>query len=124
MRISSVIGQARTYIGNEKGSFAVISAAIMAVLAMSAGFAINLAQLHGVRSNLGQALDAAVTSTARTRRRSGRWPNTSACQCRSLALPSAEMPRHVVFAVGQPKACNQFVGPLTRIGHRTGQCRG
>ena len=65
MRISSVIGQARTYIGNEKGSFAVISAAIMAVLAMSAGFAINLAQLHGVRSNLGQALDAAVTSTAR-----------------------------------------------------------
>jgi Flp pilus assembly protein TadG len=65
MRISSVIGQARTFIGNEKGSFAVMSAAIMAVLTMSAGFAINIAQLHNVRSNLGQALDAAVTSTAR-----------------------------------------------------------
>ena len=53
------------FLGNEKGSFAVMTAAIMAVLAMSAGFAINIAQLHNVQSNLGQALDAAVTSTAR-----------------------------------------------------------
>lgn len=65
MRISSVIGQARAFSGDERGSFAVISAAIMMVLTLSAGFAVNLAQLYNVKSNLGQALDAAVTSTAR-----------------------------------------------------------
>lgn len=65
MRISSGNRAAGTFLGNENGSFAVMTAAIMAVLTLSAGFAINLAQLHNVRSNLGQALDAAVTSTAR-----------------------------------------------------------
>jgi Flp pilus assembly protein TadG len=65
MRISSAIGQIRAFCGNERGSIAIMSAAIMVVLTMSAGFAVNLAQLHNVKSSLRQALDAAVTSTAR-----------------------------------------------------------
>ena len=47
------------------GSFAIMMAMVLAVLALSAGFAVNLAQLYNVRSSLRQALDAAVTSTAR-----------------------------------------------------------
>ncbi|MEP9387473.1 TadE/TadG family type IV pilus assembly protein [Mesorhizobium sp. KR9-304] len=54
-----------TFGGNRSGSFAIMTAAIMAVLALSAGYAVNIAQLYNVRSNLRQALDAAVTSTAR-----------------------------------------------------------
>ena len=42
-----------------------ITGAIAAVLLLSVGFAVNLAQLYNVKSNLGHALDAAVTSTAR-----------------------------------------------------------
>ena len=47
------------------GSFAIMTGVVLAVLALSAGFAVNLAQLYNVRSSLRQALDAAVTSTAR-----------------------------------------------------------
>lgn len=47
------------------GSFAIMMAVVLAVLALSAGYATNLAQLYNVRSSLRQALDAAVTSTAR-----------------------------------------------------------
>ena len=47
------------------GSFAIMMAMVLAVLALSAGFAVNLAQLYNVRSSLRQALDAAVTSTSR-----------------------------------------------------------
>jgi Flp pilus assembly protein TadG len=47
------------------GSFAVITAAILTVIVLSAGYAVNVAQLYNVRSGLKQALDAAVTSTAR-----------------------------------------------------------
>lgn len=65
MKISSGRFRARAFIRNEKGSFAIMTAAVLAALAMAAGFAINLAQLHSVKSNLRQALDAAVTSTAR-----------------------------------------------------------
>ncbi len=65
MRNSTHIRKLRTFLDNERGSFAIMTAAIMALLTLSAGFAINLAQLHNVRSHLGQALDAAVTSTAR-----------------------------------------------------------
>ncbi|MDQ2633032.1 MAG: pilus assembly protein [Pseudomonadota bacterium] len=50
---------------DNSGSFAVITAAIMTVLVLSAGYAVNIAQLHNVRSDLKQAIDAAVTSTAR-----------------------------------------------------------
>jgi Flp pilus assembly protein TadG len=51
--------------GNRSGSFAILTAMVAAVLALSAGYAVNLAQLYNVRSSLRQALDAAVTSTAR-----------------------------------------------------------
>ncbi|MCX7305720.1 MAG: pilus assembly protein [Hyphomicrobiales bacterium] len=47
------------------GTFAILMALVLTVLALSAGFAVNLAQLYNVRSSLSQALDAAVTSTAR-----------------------------------------------------------
>jgi len=47
------------------GNFAVIFGAIASVLLLSAGFGLNTAQLMLTRSNLLNALDAAVTSTAR-----------------------------------------------------------
>lgn len=47
------------------GNFAVMTAAIASVLALGIGYGINTAQLSKVRSNLVNALDAAVTSTAR-----------------------------------------------------------
>ena len=50
---------------NRSGSFAILAAAILAVLTLSAGYAVNIAQLYNVRSSLRNALDAAVTSTAR-----------------------------------------------------------
>ena len=42
-----------------------LTGAILAVIVLSAGYAVNIAQLYNVRSSLRQALDAAVTSTAR-----------------------------------------------------------
>jgi Flp pilus assembly protein TadG len=50
---------------DRSGSFAVITGAIAAVLMLSAGYAVNIAQLYNVKAKLGHALDAAVTSTAR-----------------------------------------------------------
>jgi Flp pilus assembly protein TadG len=50
---------------DQRGNFAVVTAAITAVLALSVGFALNTGQLALTRSNLSQALDSAVTSTAR-----------------------------------------------------------
>jgi Flp pilus assembly protein TadG len=61
-------GAGRTFarfIENRRGNFAVITAGISAVLLLSAGFGVNTAQLVLVRSNLMNALDSAVTSTAR-----------------------------------------------------------
>ncbi|MEW9834272.1 hypothetical protein [Mesorhizobium marinum] len=51
--------------GNRSGSFAIMMAMVLAALTLSAGYAVNLAQLYNVRSALRQALDSAVTSTAR-----------------------------------------------------------
>jgi Flp pilus assembly protein TadG len=50
---------------DRSGSFAILTAMMAAVLALSAGFALNLAQLYNARSALRSSLDAAVTSTAR-----------------------------------------------------------
>ncbi len=47
------------------GSFAILTGMTAAVLALSAGFAVNLAQLHNARSALRNSLDSAITSTAR-----------------------------------------------------------
>ncbi len=48
-----------------RGNFAVMTAAIASVLALGIGYGVNVAQMTKVRSNLVNALDAAVTSTAR-----------------------------------------------------------
>lgn len=48
-----------------KGNIAIAFGAIVSALAMAAGLAVNTAQLSMTRSNLLNALDAAVTSTAR-----------------------------------------------------------
>jgi Flp pilus assembly protein TadG len=50
---------------DERGNFVLAFAAVASVLAMAAGVAVNTAQLSLTRSNLLQALDSAVTSTAR-----------------------------------------------------------
>jgi Flp pilus assembly protein TadG len=50
---------------DRRGNFGVVAAAVAGVLTLSAGFALNVAQLSLTRSSLLNALDAAVTSTAR-----------------------------------------------------------
>ena len=58
-------GLIQGFVKDRRGNFAVITASIASVLMLSAGFAVDIAQLHNVKSRLGHALDAAVTSTAR-----------------------------------------------------------
>jgi Flp pilus assembly protein TadG len=50
---------------SERGNFALLFAAAASAIFLGAGFALNTAQLHNARSQLSQALDGAVTSTAR-----------------------------------------------------------
>lgn len=50
---------------DRRGNFAIITGIISVVLMMSAGFAVNIAQVVMTRSNLLNALDSAITSTAR-----------------------------------------------------------
>ncbi len=50
---------------DRRGNFAVMMGVVAALLALSAGFAVNTAELVITRANLLNALDAAVTSTAR-----------------------------------------------------------
>jgi Flp pilus assembly protein TadG len=50
---------------DRSGNFALATAAVMSALVAGGGFALNLAQVTLTRSNLSNALDAAVTSTAR-----------------------------------------------------------
>jgi Flp pilus assembly protein TadG len=64
MRISSKWSSA-AFERDRSGNFALITAAISSVLALSVGFAVNIAQFQNVKSSLRSALDAAVTSTAR-----------------------------------------------------------
>ncbi|MBL8577488.1 MAG: hypothetical protein JNK47_09700 [Mesorhizobium sp.] len=59
------IGKVNEFGRSRSGSFAILTGLVAAVLALSAGFAVNLAQLHNVRSALRNSLDSAVTSTAR-----------------------------------------------------------
>ena len=53
------------FAASEQGNFAVITAAILTVLMLAAGLSLNTVEISLTRSNLQQALDAAVTSTAR-----------------------------------------------------------
>ena len=53
------------FLRDGSGQFAVIGAVTMSMLALSVGFAVNTAQALLIKSSLRDALDAAVTSTAR-----------------------------------------------------------
>ncbi len=55
----------RSFYDNRDGGFAIITAVIATMLAITIGFAINVTQIFQVRSNLSNALDSAITSTAR-----------------------------------------------------------
>lgn len=50
---------------NRRGNFGVMMAATVSLLGLSVGFALNTGQMYLVHSNLQNALDSAVTSTAR-----------------------------------------------------------
>lgn len=53
------------FAGDRNGKFAVLFGVLVLTLALSAGFAVNTAQLVNAKSTLRGATDAAVTSTAR-----------------------------------------------------------
>ena len=66
MRYGAAVAWKLRLFGKEQsGSFAILMAMVVAALSLSAGYALNLAQLYNARSGLKNALDAAVTSTAR-----------------------------------------------------------
>ena len=66
MRPLSKLARLAALFGTDRrGNFAVMMGVVAALLALSAGFAINAAELAITRANLLNALDAAVTSTAR-----------------------------------------------------------
>ncbi|HEY6633364.1 MAG TPA: pilus assembly protein [Rhizobiaceae bacterium] len=66
MRYGAAVARKFRSFGKERsGSFAILMAMVVAVLSLSAGYALNIAQLYNARSGLKNALDAAVTSTAR-----------------------------------------------------------
>jgi Flp pilus assembly protein TadG len=56
---------ARALGADRSGNFAVLTAVAASVLALSVGFAVDVVQLYNVKSGLQNALDAAITSTAR-----------------------------------------------------------
>jgi Flp pilus assembly protein TadG len=58
-------GEFARFIEDRRGNFAILTGVISTVLLLSAGLGVNTAQLVLVRSNLMNALDSAVTSTAR-----------------------------------------------------------
>ncbi|MVA96321.1 VWA domain-containing protein [Nitratireductor sp. CAU 1489] len=55
----------REFRSDRSGNFALATAAVASALVAGGGFAMNLAQITLTRSNLSNALDSAVTSTAR-----------------------------------------------------------
>lgn len=66
MRTFQVLARAaKRFAGDSSGNFAILGGLTISMLAMAAGFGVNVAQLHNVKSGLSQAVDAAVTSTAR-----------------------------------------------------------
>src|SRR5690606_3749171 len=66
MAIAGAIGRLiHRLCGASRGNFGMMAAIIVPVLALAAGYGINVGQMSLVRSNLLAALDSAVTSTAR-----------------------------------------------------------
>lgn len=58
-------GLAKRFVADRHGNFAILGGLTMSVVALAAGFGVNIAQIQNVKSGLANALDAAVTSTAR-----------------------------------------------------------
>lgn len=56
---------AANFLRDGSGNFAILTAVTASLLMIAVGFGVNTAQVYNIRSGLGQALDAAVTSTAR-----------------------------------------------------------
>ena len=50
---------------DRRGNFAVLTAVTAAAMALGVGFGVNITQLYNIKSGLRNALDAAITSTAR-----------------------------------------------------------
>lgn len=63
--IFNLADSAPCFLRDRRGNFAIAFAVVVSALALSAGYALNMVQLVTVRSNLLNALDSAVTSTAR-----------------------------------------------------------
>lgn len=64
-KFQNLVRLAKRFAGDRSGNFAILGGITIPMLAMAAGYGINVAQLHNVKSGLSQAVDAAVTSTAR-----------------------------------------------------------
>ena len=66
MRAGAVFRQVgRRFCRDRRGNFGMMMAVVAPLLALAAGYGLNIAQISHARSNLLAALDAAVTSTAR-----------------------------------------------------------
>lgn len=62
MRIRQTAGR---FLGREDGNFAVVAAFGMSMIVMAVGFGVNVVQSYQVKMSLRDAMDAAITSTAR-----------------------------------------------------------
>jgi Flp pilus assembly protein TadG len=65
VKMTARLDRTKRFGADRRGNMGVAFAAVSSVLLLSAGFALNTGQLFLVKSNLSNALDAAVTSTAR-----------------------------------------------------------
>ena len=65
MRIQQLLDTVRGFGKDRRGNFAVMFGTAASVLALASGFALNTAQLYMTKSNLSQAVDAAVASKGR-----------------------------------------------------------
>lgn len=62
---STATTSGRRFLGDRRGAIGVVFGMLLPVVALGVGFGLNIAQLMTVKSNLQNALDSAVTSTAR-----------------------------------------------------------
>lgn len=62
---TTIVKTAQALRRDRRGNFGMMMAVVAPLLALSAGYGLNVAQMTSVRSNLLAALDSAVTSTAR-----------------------------------------------------------
>lgn len=65
MALGKFLWLAGRFARDRGGNFIVMAGVVMAVLALAVGFAVDIGQLMNARSALSNAIDAAVTSTAR-----------------------------------------------------------